>query len=365
MSFSIFIPSNILTLRATFALTQSHVLPSWQGLGVVMQHILVCLDCSELSKQVIPYAVSIAHGFGAKITILHVLEKQTADTCSPIDCFEWEMKKNEANRYLSTIKSSIENCDFLVTTEIMEGRPAEQISLWINTHDVDLTVLCSHGSNGKSQWSLASTTQKLITGTSIAVMLIPAEALDKRKSNDNDPVIFCQRILVPLDGSSWAESALPFAINIAKHQQCEVILTHVIPEPGIINVEPQNSEGLLLEQHIRDYNWRAATHYLNQIESRLKSTSDISINTSLMSNHSIHHELLNIIADQKIDMVVLSAHGGSNHQKQLCGKVALDLIVHCPVPVILLRGKTSHVDMEQQNTSSLVSAVRLPSQAIL
>ena len=146
-----------------------------------MQHILVCLDCSELSKQVIPYAVSLARAFGAKITVLHVLEKPFSNTCTAMDCFEWEMQKNEATRYLNAIKSDIGNCDVLVTTELMEGRPAEQIDFWINTHSVDITVLCSHGSSGKSQWALASTTQKLITGTSSAILLIPVKSLDKCK----------------------------------------------------------------------------------------------------------------------------------------------------------------------------------------
>jgi len=330
-----------------------------------MQHVLVCLDCSELSKQVIPYAVSLARGFGAKITILHVLEKPSTDSDAPMDCFEWEMQKNEARRYLNAIKADIGNDSVLVTTELMEGRPAEQINFWINTHGVDLTVLSSHGSSGKSQWSLASTTQKLIAGTPSAILLIPVKSVEKIKNDNNHSTVLFRRLLVPLDGSSWAESALPFAINIANHQHCEMVLAHVIPESGLTQVEPLGPEGLALEQHILDYNCNVASHYLNKIESRLKSTTNISVNTSLMSNHGVCHELINIIANQGIDIVVMSAHGHSNDKEQYCGKVALDFLAHCPIPVMLLRGQISQGEVSvKPNYSALESTLRLPSQAV-
>jgi nucleotide-binding universal stress UspA family protein len=330
-----------------------------------MQQSLVCLDFSELSKQVIPFAVGLARGFGAKITVLHVLEKPHLDPNTPIDCFEWEMKKNEVKHYLNTIESEISDCDVLVNTEIIEGHPAEQINFWINSHHVDLAVLCSHGSNGKTQWPLASTAQKLIAGTQSAILLIPAKSLENQKSNDNHSMVAFQRILVPLDGSRWAESALPFAINIANNQHCELLLAHVIPESGITHIEPLSSEGLALEQHIYDYNYTVASHYLNQIESRLKSTSNISVNTSLIHNHGVSHELNKIVDVQAIDLVIMSAHGSSKNQDQFCGKVALDFLEHCQVPIMLLRGELSQGELlSKPHYSSSESSFRLPSQAV-
>jgi nucleotide-binding universal stress UspA family protein len=331
-----------------------------------MKHILVCLDFSELSKQVIPFAVALAKGFGAKITVLHVLEKPHLDPHAAIDCFEWEMQKNEAKHYLNTVKSEISHRGVLVATETIEGHPAEQINFWINTHNVDLTVLCSHGTNGQTQWPLASTAQKLITGTSSAILLIPAKSLGTHDNNGHNATVFFKRLLVPLDGSSYAESVLPFAINIANYQHSDVVLAHVIPESGITHIEPLNSEGLTLEQHILDYNLNIASHYLSKIESRLKSTTDISVNTSLINNQGVSHELNQIVYDQGIDLVIMSAHGYSNHQQQYCGKVALDFLEHCHIPVMLLRGQIAQGEISAKpNQTLLESEPRLPAQAVL
>ena len=331
-----------------------------------MQHILVCLDFSELSKQVIPFAVALARGFGAKITVLHVLEKPHSNPHTPMDCFEWEMQKNEVKHSLNTIKSNISHSGILVATETIEGQPAEEINFWINTHNIDLTVLCSHGSNGQTQWSLASTAQKLIAGTSSAILLIPAKSLGRYDNNGHNTPVFFRRLLVPLDGSSYAESVLPFAINIASYQQSDVVLAHVIPESGITHIEPLNSEGLALEQHIMDYNWNVASHYLSKIESRLKSTTEISVKTSLINHQGVSHELNNIVYDQGIDLVIMSAHGNSNHQEQYCGKVALDFLEHCQIPVMLLRGKIAQGKISAKPTNTLLdSEPRLPAQAVV
>jgi nucleotide-binding universal stress UspA family protein len=327
-----------------------------------MHHVLVCLDFSTLSKQIIPFAVTLARGFGARITVLHVLEGPQLDPHTQMDCFEWQIKKNEVKRYLEGIKSEISHCGVLVATETVEGQPAEQIDFWINTHHVDLTVLCSHGTNGQKQWPLASTAQKLISGTSRALFLIPAKALENYESND----ISIQRLLVPLDGSSWAESALPFAINIANEQKCDVVLAHVIPESALTHIEPLNPEGLMLEQRVHDYNWNVALNYLCQIESRLKPATNISVHTSHVNSHGISHELIKIVDDQAIDMVVMSAHGNSNQQDHYCGKVALDFLEHCNVPVMLLRGQISPKELSVKPNYSLIeSTSRLPSLAAL
>lgn len=331
-----------------------------------MQHILVCLDFSELSKQVIPFAVALARGFGAKITVLHVLEKPHLNPHTPMDCFEWEMQKNEAKNSLNTIKSNISHNGVLVATETIEGHPAEQINFWINTHNVDLTVLCSHGTNGQTQWPLASTAQKLISGTSSAILLIPAKSFGTHHNKGHNDPVFFRRLLVPLDGSSYAESVLPFAINIASYQHSDVVLAHVIPESGITHIEPLNSDALTLEQQILDYNLNIASRYLSKIESRLKSTTDISVKTSLINNQGVSHELNNIVYDQGIDLVIMSAHGNSNHQEQYCGNVALDFLEHCQIPVMLLRGPIAQKEISAKpNQTLLDSEPRLPAQAVL
>ena len=86
----------------------------------------------------------------------------------------------------------------------------------------------------------------------------------------------------------------------------------------------------------------------------------------MINNHGISHELNKLVDEQAIDMVIMSTYGNSNHQEQYCGKVALDFLEHCQIPVMLLRGQISQGKISvKQNNALLESKPRLPSQAVL
>ncbi|MEW6981223.1 universal stress protein [Colwelliaceae bacterium 6471] len=325
-----------------------------------MRHILVCLDCSVMSSEVIPYAIALARSFGAHITLLHVLEYQQQDTCIPTDSFAWEMQKKEARDYLKNIEEKANRTGVSASSVVLEGRPAEQIYHWINEHHVDLTVLSSHGEKGQSQWALASTTQKLIAGMPGSILLVPAT----RKAQHESPGLKRQRLLVPLDGSSWAESAIPFAINIVKEEQAELMLAHVMPDSGLTHVSPFDSEASALEEQIQQYNERVADHYLSQLKSRLTSTTNIPINTLFIKERGICEQLRTIIDAEAIDMVVMSAFGDGNHMGNYCGKIAQKFLVGCHVPVLLLRGQALNIDtLTGFKDDQLELAMHMPERA--
>jgi K+-sensing histidine kinase KdpD len=51
-----------------------------------------------------------------------------------------------------------------------------------------------------------------------------------------------RRVVVPLDGSRWAESVLPLAVRLAKASEAELLLVHVVPTPEMIEARPLEVE---------------------------------------------------------------------------------------------------------------------------
>ena len=98
---------------------------------------------------------------------------------------------------------------------MIEGGAAEQISLWIRNHDVELTALCTHGDSGTTTWGLGSTAQKLVDRVHGSLLLIPS-------TYATADLVHYHRLLVPLDGSSHAESVLPRAIRLAQAEHAEL-----------------------------------------------------------------------------------------------------------------------------------------------
>ncbi|MFT4747351.1 MAG: nucleotide-binding universal stress UspA family protein [Congregibacter sp.] len=307
----------------------------------IMRDILICLDGSAISKQAIPYALAIAHAFKAKITLLHVLEYSVNNIKTPVDPFLWALQKQEIEIYLDDIMSNFPANTNLVTSHIVEGKAAEEISHWIKKHPVDLVVLCSHGANGYSQWPLASNSQKLLFGSKVSTLLVPA----KEHQYHQEQPLHCKKILVPLDGSVWAESVLPVALSIAKEQQAEILLAHVIPESGLTHIMPFNNDEIALENSIQRHNEQVAANYLEQVRKQLSSLTTLDISSILIPKHGVCDELLQVVAQDDIDMVIMNAHGRSARAGRYHGNIAMDFLANSKVPVLLVRGITPQDDL--------------------
>ena len=170
-----------------------------------IRHVGVCVDCSPVGDRIVPHAIALARAFGAKLTVLHALEPpHEGPNATLTDALAWEVQRAEARRHLAAVESEHSQAELLVEFEVLEGRPAEELRDWVDSNGVDVTVMCSHGSSGWTEWSLASTARKLIEGISGSILLVPAWSVQeplKRK-------VTYDRILVLLDGSPRAESSL-------------------------------------------------------------------------------------------------------------------------------------------------------------
>jgi len=299
-----------------------------------IRHVGVCIDRSPTADRILPHGIAIAQAFHARLTVLHALEPTREGSGEgPADLFEWEAERTEARRHLTALQEAHGTADLSLEGELLEGHPAEEIRDWVVSHGVDLTVLCSHGASGWTEWSLASTARKMIEGIPGSVLLVPAWSVQELRKS---PVQY-RRILVPLDGSPRAECALPLASQLARAHGSELLLLHVVPTPDgacpcSCLQEPQERE---LEQRLVDRNTRAAGRYLELVRERLGATTHARSTVSVDGDP--RSEILRFIAEQRVDLVVLSGHGHGGHTELPFGSVASFLLEHATAPLLLVR----------------------------
>ena len=194
--------------------------------GHGIRHVLVCLDRSARSEVTLPYAVFVARTFGAKLTLLCVMQPP-ADRSGALttDALAWEISRQEAASYLGRHeKEAAQASGQPVEVRLEQGHPAERIVAIGREVGADLTVLGSHGSGGVTAWNLGSTVQQVLAVSRGSVLVAPS-------TSPVPAVISPKRILVPLDGSLRTESVLPTVARIANAYGAEVLLVHVVPEP--------------------------------------------------------------------------------------------------------------------------------------
>ena len=94
----------------------------------MFKRILLPLDSSKLAECVLPHLVAIARICEPEVQLLRVSEPfGVTARLRMIDPVDWQIRKAEAESYVSGIAARLQNAGLRVSTHLYDGRPAEQI----------------------------------------------------------------------------------------------------------------------------------------------------------------------------------------------------------------------------------------------
>jgi nucleotide-binding universal stress UspA family protein len=144
-----------------------------------------------------------------------------------------------------------------------------------------------------------------------------------------------KRLLVPLDGSHLAESALPAALELAAKFDGEITLIRVVASPASMPSIDGRAYGDLhfaMRKHILD----EAEMYLKLQKNSLRQQGYV-VHYQVVEGESPAAIILDMLEAQDFDGLVMSTHGWSGLARWMFGSVADKIIRRADVPVVLIR----------------------------
>lgn len=295
----------------------------------MFNHILVPLDKSELAECVLPHVVATATAFRAAVTLLHVLESGRNDR--PADPVQVQLRRFEAQAYLNTVQARLAEAGLSAEPVIDEGPAAECIADAVRRYETDLLILSSHGQGGLGQWNVGGAAEKVIQDTATSLLLVRAYQEATRASAPKEGY---RRIMLPLDGSKRAECVLPVAEILARHWNAELLLAHVIRQPRLFQSTPPSSEDRALLGRLVSRNREEATRYFQQLQAGLPVQTAV----RLVVEENIAAALHEMIEQDAVDLMILSAHGRGCNRFQRYGSLVSCCILYGNVPLLILPG---------------------------
>jgi len=154
-----------------------------------------------------------------------------------------------------------------------------------------------------------------------------------------------KHILLPLDGSSLAETALPVALHLVKILSGRLTLLHVLElEP------PQEIHG---ERHLRDP--AEARLYLEELQQRYGNSNHmIESHVHSQSVSRVAHGIVAHVEELHPDLIVMCTHGGGDLKRLLKGSLAQQVVGLGKTPLLLVRPEAARKVKEFALRSILV-----------
>jgi nucleotide-binding universal stress UspA family protein len=140
-----------------------------------------------------------------------------------------------------------------------------------------------------------------------------------------------RKILVPLDGSTFAEHALPLALAIARQSGAAIQLARVHAPSTAIFLGSEVPADLSVETALRDQ------QYLDLMKQTLTPTTSGPVTATLLNGIPIGDLLHEQACRSGADLIVMTTHGRGPLSRLWLGSVADWLIRHTDVPVLLVR----------------------------
>lgn len=144
-----------------------------------------------------------------------------------------------------------------------------------------------------------------------------------------------RRILLPLDGSAFAERAAPVAQHLALALHAELLIVRVVPTLVWAYAAAGGPTSADAYQRLLEEEAREVDHYLSRMA---LSGEALGIKThTIAARGDAASGLLDIIKDEAIDLVVMSTHGRTGATRFALGSVADRVLRGGTAPTLLLR----------------------------
>ncbi len=277
-------------------------------------------DPDLISERSLPVARALATTPGDSVVLISVVDRSIrehllrSDQSGPNP--ELDLQLADLRAYLDDVAATFHRCETRVV--IRAGSPAAELVREIRGIANPLVIMASHGRFGMERMLLSSVASRVIHDVDCPAILV-REPLANAYALHN--------LLIPLDGSAAAESALDRALEILAGLPVRLHLLHVV-EP-LINYYGFVAPGYSDAAH------RWAAEYLGGVSQRL-SGSGYEVGWSVRDGF-VAEEIAEAAIEERVDLVVLSTEGRHAIRRILFGSVTERTLHEGVLPLLIVR----------------------------
>jgi nucleotide-binding universal stress UspA family protein len=303
----------------------------------MLRRILVPLDGTRFGDHALPYAVDLARRARATLELVHVHHHVELDSdlaampqyqfqqIGAADRRHDEEAAANALRVLEEKAAAIEGRhDVEVRTRLLVGRTDDAILAEAHDMVADLIVMATHARHGLARLRHGSLSHVLVTH-----MNLPTLCVRPVDSEGPLPTSNLRRVLVPLDGSAFAEQVFDALLPLVDVLRAEVTLLHVVwPRPLLSAGFDTAQRSIVNREQALAYLREVAERYSGRLAAPVLTAFEDAQPADLVGT---------LLGLGEYDLVAMATHGRSGLSRMLMGSVAQEVLERTERPVLLYR----------------------------
>jgi nucleotide-binding universal stress UspA family protein len=299
--------------------------------------ILVPLDGSALSEQALPLACDLARHLGASLHLAYV-----HSAASPASNFGEGLAapdaQSRARAYLDQIADQwAAAAGRPITAVVLDRAPddppggaiAVALARYVAVAGADLIIMTSHGRGGLARLWFGSVAADLAACSPVPMLLLrPAPAFSPAMPTS------LRRLLIPLDGTAWAEQILAPMTALALATTADLNLLHVVdPHCESPWASSAARNALPMSHEARQIEARA---YLDA-QACAPRAAGLAVECYACLGAPVARAVLEEAEQLRVDLIALTVSGGTGWRNDVSGRVAAAVLREARIPLLLYR----------------------------
>lgn len=147
------------------------------------------------------------------------------------------------------------------------------------------------------------------------------------------------KILLTMDGSESSFRASEYAIHLARVEEAEILLLHVLENirpGGVIGLRARYGDAKIVRGFL-NYSEKVARHWMEKVEKEAISNSVKLKAEIVLDESSKAEEILKYADKNKVDVIILGTRGLTRFKKLISGSVANAVLANSKCPVLIVK----------------------------
>ena len=301
----------------------------------MFKKIVVPLDGSLLAEQALSFLPRFVSPLQTHIDLVCVVQPWVyalgMSEATPISVIN-DLHENW-KAYLHQQEIFLQGLGYTVQSHVLEGDIAAEILALAANKNADLIVMSTHGRSGFRRLALGSVAERVLQNATIPLLLVREGAA----LQTTNPI---EHLLVPLDGSSFAERSIPLAVELSTQTGATLTMLRVVQD-----LDAQNKQIIFKSEEAAEEavtQWKSlATRYLDELAKGIEAEG-VKVSSVVLCGDP--DKLIGSKAEAlPADLIIMSTHGRSGVSRWVYGSVANKVLRTATCPVLLVRNEVDEL----------------------